>query len=172
MGACLRHIDVGARAAHLCPHASCQGTPATVSHIFVNCPLAVPVVAWVCATWVAVTGEAGPPLSVDLFLADDRRAWAPDPGLQLLWQRLRLAMLACLLAAHHAGHAHLTAQQTAWGIAAQILAQMRAACKRNRLLVGGGLRRAGVTYSTWYRGRDPRLLMEAFQERWCHRAGL
>ena len=45
VGAFLCHIGVGARAAHLCPHASCQGTPATLSHIFVTCQLAVPVVA-------------------------------------------------------------------------------------------------------------------------------
>ena len=81
-------------------------------------------------------------------------------------------MLACLLAAHRAGHAHPTAQQTARGVAARILAQMRAACKRDWLLVGGGLRRAGGMYSAWYRGRDPRLSVEAFQERWCHRAVL
>ena len=172
VGAFLRHIGTGTRAAHLCPHAVCHAAAATYTHIFVTCPLAGAVVAWVCATWAALTGGAGPPASPDLFLADDRRAWSPAPALNLLWQRVRLAMLAALLAAHRAGHAHPTTLQTARGVAARILAQLRAACQRDWVLVSGGLRRAGGAPSAWYRGRDPHLTREAFQERWCHRGVL
>src|SRR5579875_2389440 len=68
-------------AAQLCPHASCPGTLATLSHIFITCPVAAQVLAWVCAIWAAITGEAAPPRSTDLFLADDRRTWTPAPAL-------------------------------------------------------------------------------------------
>jgi hypothetical protein len=171
-GAFLRRIHAGDAAAASCPHACCADTLATLSHMFITCPLAAQVLDWVCATWVAVTGEAAPPRSADLFLADDRRVWTPAPALLPLWQRLRLAMLASLHAAHRAGHAHPTAQQTARGVAARALAQLRAAMQRDWILVGGGLRRAGGTHSAWYRGREPRLTREAFQERWCHRGVL
>ena len=80
-------------------------------------------------------------------LADDRRTWAPSTPFQGLWQRLRLAVLTCLLAAHRAAQA----QRTARAVAARILGHMWAALQGEWLLVGGGLRRA------------------AFVERWCHR---
>ena len=125
-----------------------------------------------CAIWAAITGEAAPPRSTDLFLADDRRTWTPAPALLPLWQRLRLAMLASLHAAHRAGHAHPTAQQTARAVAARIMAQLRADMQRDWILVGGGLRRAGGMCSAWYRGRDAQLTREAYLERWCHRGVL
>ena len=100
----------------------------------------------------------------DLFLADDRRAWAPATALLPLWQRLRLAMLASLHAAHRAGHAHPTAEQTARAVAARIMAQLRADMQRDWILVGGGLRRAGGMCSAWYRGRDVRMTREEYQE--------
>jgi hypothetical protein len=172
VGAFLRHIHQGTAAAQLCPHASCPGTLATLSHIFITCPVAAQVLAWVCAIWAAITGEAAPPRSTDLFLADDRRTWTPAPALLPLWQRLRLAMLASLHAAHRAGHAHPTAQQTARAVAARIMAQLRADMQRDWILVGGGLRRAGGMCSAWYRGRDAQLTREAYLERWCHRGVL
>ena len=122
--------------------------------------------------WAAITGETAPPRSTDLFLADDRRIWTPAPALLPLWQRLRLAMLASLHAAHCAGHAHPTAQQTARAVAARIMAQLRADMQRDWILVGGGLRRAGGMCSAWYRGRDAQLTREAYLERWCHRGVL
>ena len=68
-----------------------------------------------------------------LFLADDRRAWAHSTPLQGLWQRLRLAMLTCLLAAHRAAQAQAAAQQTARAVAGRILGHMRAALQRDWL---------------------------------------
>ena len=240
IGAFLRRMGTGTRAQHVCPHACCSAVPATLTHMFVRtCPVAAAVVAWVSATWGALTGAAGPPHSADLFLANDRRAWAPSGPLHLfsllkgkvssehqvgqvarflatlmsgydkpmgifwaprhtphcgrlavmhldtlsvktpyndspsgplqgLWQRLRLAMLASLLAAHRAAQAQPAAQQSAGAVSARILARMRAALRRDWLLVGGGLRRAGGLCSAWYRGRDPQLSRAAFVERWCH----
>ena len=91
VGAFLPRTSKATRAQHVCPHACCSAVLATLSHICVTCPLAAAVVAWVSATWGALTGAAGPPHSADLFLADDCRAWAPGRPLQGLWQRLRLA---------------------------------------------------------------------------------
>ena len=136
------------------PMPAAQTHCATLSHIFITCPVAAQVLAWVCAIWAAITGEAAPPRSTDLFLADDRRMWTPAPALLPLWQRLRLAMLASLHVAHRAGRAHPTAQQTARAVAARIMAQLRADMQRDWILVGGGLRRAGGMCSAWYRGRD------------------
>ena len=50
-------------------------------------------------------GEARPPHSADLFLADDRWAWVHSTPLQRLCQRLRLVTLTRLLAAHRAAQA-------------------------------------------------------------------
>jgi hypothetical protein len=75
-GAFLRRIHAGDAAAASCPHDGCGDTLATLSHIFITCPLAAQVLDWVCATWAAVTGKEAPPRSADLFLADDRPLWA------------------------------------------------------------------------------------------------
>ena len=88
--ASLRRTDSATRAQYACPHACCTATSATLTHIFVTCPLAAAVVTLLSATWGALTGGPGPPHSAYLFLADDRRAWAPIGPPQGLWQRLRL----------------------------------------------------------------------------------
>ena len=140
---------MGTRAQQVCSHAGCSAVPATLNHIFMTCPLAAAVVAWVPTTWGSLTGEAGPPHSADLFLADDRRAMGArqaPPGL-VAAAAAGLAMLTCLLAAHRAAQAQPAAQQpaqqSASGVSARILGHMRAALQHEWLLVGGGLRRAG-----------------------------
>ena len=82
IGAFLLRTGVGMRAQHVCPHACCSAVPATLAQIFVTCPMAAAVVAWVSATWAALMGESGPPHSADLVLADDCRALAPSMPLQ------------------------------------------------------------------------------------------
>ncbi|EIE20341.1 hypothetical protein COCSUDRAFT_58048 [Coccomyxa subellipsoidea C-169] len=71
-------------AGHSCPHSGCESQPATLTHVFITCPLAAGVWDWHAATWAAVTGETAPPRSTDLLLANDTRVWEPPRQLRPL----------------------------------------------------------------------------------------
>ena len=100
-----------------------------------TCRVTATVVAWVSATWGGMTGEAGPPYSPDLFLANHRRAWArlarPSRGCGsgCGW----LFSPACL---RRTGQRRHSRQKTVRAVASSILGHMRAALQRDWLLVG------------------------------------
>ena len=48
-----------------CPHLSCTGQLATLTHVFISCPLAAGVWDWFAATRAAVTGDDAPPRSAE-----------------------------------------------------------------------------------------------------------
>ena len=85
-------LFVGAFSQHI-RRRGCESQAATLTHVFITCPLAAGVWDWHAATWAAVTGETAPPRSTDLLLADDTRVWEPPQQLRPLWQRLRLATI-------------------------------------------------------------------------------
>ncbi|KAL3154648.1 hypothetical protein ABBQ32_014107 [Trebouxia sp. C0010 RCD-2024] len=53
-----------------CPHACCSGPPQpqTISHLFLECPVATTVISWLCRLWQAMTGHL-PAASVATILA-------------------------------------------------------------------------------------------------------
>ena len=78
-----------------CPFACCctPTQPQTISHMFLECPVATTVVNWLCRLWQAMTGHT-PDASVATILA----ASTPDghcasDALLQTWHRLRLAVL-------------------------------------------------------------------------------
>ncbi|KAK9915556.1 hypothetical protein WJX75_000669 [Coccomyxa subellipsoidea] len=99
VGGFSRHVHRADPAGHGCPHPSCAGQLATLTHVFITCPLAAGVWDWFAATWAAVTGDDAPPRSADLLAADDTRIWGPPRQLRQLWHRLRLASICQLWAA-------------------------------------------------------------------------
>ena len=145
---------------HSCSHACCSAVPYTFTHIFAICPVAGAVVAWVSATWGALPGEAGPPHSAELLLADDR----PAKPLQGLWQRLRLPTLTYLLAAHRA------AQQTARVVAARTLGA-RAGRPPARLPTDGRGAAQGRPFVLSVVQEGPAADQRSLLEWWCHRGG-
>ena len=56
-----------------CPLASCTSTsqPQTISHLFLECPVAATVVSWLCRLWQAMTGHL-PEASVATVLANQK----------------------------------------------------------------------------------------------------
>ncbi|KAK9918450.1 hypothetical protein WJX75_004175 [Coccomyxa subellipsoidea] len=128
VGGFSRHVHRADPAGHGCPHPGCAGQLATLTHVFITCPLAAGVWDWFAATWAAVNGDDAPPRSADLLLADDTRIWGPPRQLRQLWHRLRLAAICQLWAAYQRGrHQPDAAAITPGAVAARILSSCRKA---------------------------------------------
>ncbi|BDA41573.1 hypothetical protein COCOBI_02-3540 [Coccomyxa sp. Obi] len=57
-----------------------QREEATLTHVFITCPLAASIWGWFAATWAAVTGEDPPPLSGDSSLQTIRGSGSQPPS--------------------------------------------------------------------------------------------
>jgi hypothetical protein len=173
VGGFSRHVHRTDPAGHVCPHPSCAGQLATLTHVFIICPLAAGVWDWFAATWAAVTGDDAPPRSADLLLADDTRIWGPPRQLRQLWDRLRLATICQLWAAYQRGrHQPDAAAITPGAVAARILSSCKKALLADWRLATVNVRQTAGVLSDWLRGRDPMITREQFAARWCHRAVL
>ena len=78
-----RWCDVEGHA--FCHAAACAGARVHegILHVFLECPVAQRVTAWVGSLWSAVAGGRAPPRTAAVFLLGDRGAWDPGtPGLR------------------------------------------------------------------------------------------
>jgi hypothetical protein len=67
---------------------------ATLSHVFVSCPVVRPVVLWLRRLWRDIAG-AEPPLDARVLVVVDRSVWKP-PGGEVLWEMwTHLCLLFC-----------------------------------------------------------------------------
>ncbi|KAL0038488.1 hypothetical protein WJX77_008030 [Trebouxia sp. C0004] len=166
-----------------CPFACCctPAQPQTISHMFLECPVAATVVSWLCRLWQAMTGYM-PVASVATILA----ASTPDgqcstDALFQTWHRLRLAVLHSIWTA-----ARITASST------HGLAPPQASPSQSRSHLASGLALKTITSmirhdwvkcrddvrqisglcSSWLRGKDPSMTLGAFQHLWCHNHAL
>ena len=121
VGSLTRHIHRSEAAGYTCPHPLCSEQDATLTHVFITCPLAATVWGWFAATWAAVTGEDPPTLSADLLLPDDQRTWQPASRLGPLWHRLRLATICQLSVSYQRARHQQDTAETAGVVAARIL---------------------------------------------------
>ncbi|BDA47361.1 hypothetical protein COCOBI_10-2080 [Coccomyxa sp. Obi] len=169
VGAFARHIHRPEAAGYSCPHPLCTEQDATLTHVFITCPLAATVWGWFTATWAAITGEDPPPVSADLLLADDQRAWQPASQLAPLWHRMRLVTICQLWATYQRARHQQGTPGTAGVVAARILSSCRKAILGDWRLATVNVRTASGVLSDWLRGRDPQLTREEFAARWCHR---
>ncbi|BDA49659.1 hypothetical protein COCOBI_14-2790 [Coccomyxa sp. Obi] len=135
---------------------------ATLTHVFITCPLAASIWGWFAATWAAVTGEDPPPLSADLLLADDQRQWQPASQLTPLWHRLRLAATCQLWASYQRARHQTGAAESAGVVAARLLSSCRKAILGDWRLATVNVRTTSGVLSDWLRGRDPKLTREEF----------
>lgn len=172
VGAFRRRIGRADPAGHRCPHRCCTGQLATITHVFITCPLAAAVWDWFAATWAAITGEDAPPRSADLLLADDLRAWSPPRQLMPLWTRLRLATICQLWTAYQHARHQPDAVVAAASITARIVSSCRKAILADWRLATVSIRLSADVLSDWLRGRDPTLSRQDFSARWCHRGVL
>lgn len=151
-----------------CPRPGCQGTLETLSHMLLDCPTSMRVWTWVAAIWRLLSDGAAPPLTVAVLLADDDRVWQPQPQLQSLWTRLRLAVLFMIFTSRR--QRRLGLPTNAPSIAARVLHNLRSAVLGDwhRVSSGGGLAglSSGVCCSTWLRGRHPLLTLTDFRKLW------
>ena len=152
-----------------CPHHDAGDQPLeTVSHLFLECPVAAGLMAWVAGLWALVTGGA-PPCTAAVFLMGDLRVWRPRQDLQLLWDRFRLAALYVIwsrrCAARRAGVPGCVSAAVAH-LVFVMQRQIRADWLRCQLDAARAVD-AGVP---WFRGgKLRRLTVEGFRSRWCVR---
>ncbi len=79
-----------------CPAQQCQQQPQleTLTHLFVECPVAAAVWQWFAQLWQQVQPGAVVPISSSrVLLLDDDSVWAPPHAKQQLWTYMRLLLL-------------------------------------------------------------------------------
>ena len=155
-------------AALACPHASCNGCAATLTHTFLECTAVAPVVAYICAFWKIIDPAAQPLLPFTLLTADARH-WVPSPHLQSLWVRLRLYFLQAVWAAVQRAAAQTGQPRVASSGA--IISSMLHSCRLNMrqdwLLATSGFRDPHADRPTdQLRGLTPKLSKERFFIKW------
>ena len=156
-----------------CPHASCLGAGQSLTHVFLDCVIARPVVEWLAQVWSAVAGEPAPALTAAVLLAGDNRGWPLPQALEPLWLRLRLATLWHLWRASRRG-LQAAGQQphTATRVASAILHSCRGTLHRDWVRVTSPAAADLGVPASWLRGRSLALTLAQFQARWCHRGVL
>ena len=163
-GAFRAYVGRGAAEQAPCPHAACQGSLQTLSHMFVACSVAAPVWDWVASIMACMPDCTRPPLTVSVLLADDSRVWKPPSKLQPLWLRLRLATLHalwCEAAKVRRGGPAVSARV----VACRVLAYCRKLMLQHWSRVGMRRRDLGGC-PQWLMSRDPHLSAEVFGQWW------
>ena len=118
--------------------------------------------------FAAVSGQPLPPATPQVLLADEPFVWQPHPSsLQFLWTNMRLAFLASVWRlrcerslTHRSFDAH--------AVATAVVRVLRSAILRDWTRTKLYLTRLDASYCEWFRGRDPSLDMEEFEDRWSH----
>lgn len=170
-------LSVGVFAAHIgrhasleqcqCPYSACMGAAQTLSHLFLECEHARPVVLWVARVWAAVTGGSVRAITAAVLLAADDRGWPVADALRPLWLRLRLATLWQLWSAASRCRLSGEAAPTAAMLAARVVHDCRGAMRRDWVRVREDLALGAGVPRNWLRGRTETLSVAEFQARWC-----
>jgi hypothetical protein len=147
-----------------CAAAEC---PETLSHVFLECPGAAAVAAWVSQLWGAVVQGPGPPCVPQVFLADDSAVWDPGPGqLRVLWELIRMAFLFFPWSARCACRARAAGVQPA-RVAARIVAYLRVRMQQDFARMHDQSGAFAALSGQWMPARQP-LSAEVIRARWCH----
>ena len=151
---------------HRCHHAVCRaaGVAETVSHVFLDCPVAQAVTAWAGRLWSAASAlPAPPPATAGSFLAADRAVWDPG-GFGELWDIIRLAVAYFLWAARCRGRDGGRAV-SALAITAQVVHYLRAQMVQDDIQARLDAREVAAIGGQWVPDR-PVLTQDGFWERW------
>ena len=162
-----------------CPFACCctPTQPQTVSHMFLECPVAATVVSWLCRLWQAMTGHTPDASVASILVASTPDGHCASNALLQTWHRLRLAVLhsiwtaaritasstqglAPTQASPSPAHSHLASRLALKTITSMI--------RHDWVKCNDDVRQISGVCSSWLRGRDPNMTLEAFQHLWCH----
>lgn len=166
------------REAGLCPCPPCRRAERleTLTHAFLECPAAAPVLGWALALWAALTpGAPQPPRDALLLLGDMRAgeggAWAPQPQHAPMWGRLRVAWLGAVWEARclqcQPGAPAMSPLERARATAEALLARLNGAARLHWRRVACDVRKLSPQYpSAWFRGRKPAMSLEDFLQQW------
>lgn len=140
-----------------------------LSHLFIGCPSVRPALDWLLSTWHAVSGVQLP-AHPSVILADDPAAWPagnkPPPAHHALWNRLRIAYLYYTWIARCSLQTDSPDQHAA-SIATAIVRNITDQIRGDWLRVTSDIRYSTSVCSSWFRGRDPAMEMEAFEGQWA-----
>ena len=157
-----------------CQHGPCQTQQPqppleTLSHVFVQCPVAARAWQWMQALWLRLDPAAGPlPLHRQrLMLLGHHGQWQPSRQCQHLWEYMRILLLHCLWAVRCSAAG--TPAHTAQAVVAKMVATLRHQVAMDWQRVQSDIRwGTGMPFS-WFRGRDPHITTRAFKAKWCRR---
>ena len=140
----------------------------TLSHMFVQCPIAAAAWQWFAGMWRRVQpGAVVDVSSIRLLLLDDYTVFCPPPAQQRLWTYLRLLML------HTIWLVRCDSKGTAYGsssIVSRFLAALQLQLKQDWARTQGDIRVNSGVPLDWLKGCNPRLSQQQFAAKW-QRAG-
>jgi hypothetical protein len=158
-----------------CQHPTCQALQPqppleTLSHLFVQCPVAQQAWAWWRAMWLRLDPAAGLMPMDPMLLLVGEGTWGPSRQCGALWEYLRTLMLHSLWVARcsAAGSPAHTAQSVVGRFVAAVKHQAALEWQRVCSDIRWG---TGLPFS-WFRGRDPSIQPAAFRAKWCKRGVL
>ena len=148
----------------------------TLTHAFMACPAAAPVLDWAWGLWAALTpGTPQPPRCAAVLLLDRRDCWRPPPWADAAWAALRVTLLGCLwhercsrtARAGDPGEPGGGALASAFRAAAAVVEHLEHAIRRDWDRASGDVRLMSEDVgSALFSGRDPSLSQEGFLQRW------
>ena len=177
-----------------CPFSCCSSQPQTISHLFLECPVAATLTSWLCRLWQAITGHLPEASVATLLTADAPAGQLASQAMLQTWHRLRLAVLHSIWAASQITRANLQArlplssspassssqsssppsssslssshhQQLASRLALKTISSM---IHHDLAKCNDDIRQVAGVCSTWLRGRDPSMTVSTFEGLWCH----
>ena len=164
----------GSAAAALCeaPECTAAGRPETLTHAFLDCPHAQPVITWMLETWRSLTNDT-PPRTARVLLADDPDGWPDEERphnkkAYQLWTRLRVATLGAIWrvrCSRDEGGDNVSFARRATTIAIDTLI---GAIKRDWMRTQMDVREldGGSFCQDWWRGFDVKLTVDDFIKDW------
>ena len=148
------------------PECAAAHAAESLSHVFLECPAAAAVAAWLSRLWGAVVQGVGPPCESQVFLAGDYKVWDPGRGeCGALWEIMRHAFLFFVWRARCACRRQGVATQPARiaaGVVAYLQHRMRQDFARTRGLEGTFASLSGH----WLPRGRPMAVVDAVR-RWC-----
>ena len=138
----------------------------TYSHVFLECPVVAPAVAWLRDVWQRLAGER-PPVDARVWVVGDHRVWVPARrDLRGLWLHLRLAFLWSVWVLR------VRRRQTGSGydataVVGLVAREVGRAIRQDWFRVRFDARVLVRAPPNSFHGRDARLSGDAFRRKWC-----
>ena len=155
-----------------CQHSACQDVQPqppleTLTHLFVECPVARRAWRWWRVMWLRLDPAAGlMPLDPKLLVVG-QGAWRPSLQHATEWYHLRVIMLHSLWQARCAAAG--SPSHTAQAVVGRFVAAVKQQVSMDWRRVSGDIRWGTSLPFMWFRGRDPRIQPNAFKAKWCQR---